>query len=262
MIKEIETICAKFKPISLKEMDSVKYMDRIESKYSIHKDLLPRILKKLTDDYHILQIDNLRIFPYSTLYYDTENNLLYQAHHKGKLIRYKIRYRKYLSCNLSFLEIKQKTKGDRTIKNRILIDDIETSLSDKARDYIEENTPFQNIVLEPKIYTNFSRITLVSNTFKERATIDLNLHFEFNGADHIFDNLVIIEVKRNVASASSSLLINRLKHFRVVQDGISKYCIGRALIEKDLKSNNFKQGIKTINKINDGKYYYINYGQR
>ena len=261
MIKEIEAICAKFKPISLKEMDSVNFMDRIENKYSIHKDLLPSILKKISKDYHILQIDNLRIFPYSTLYYDTENNLLYQAHHKGKLIRYKIRYRKYISCNLSFLEIKRKTNGDRTIKNRIRIDDIETSLSEKAKNYIEENTPFQNTSLEAKIYTNFSRITLVSNTFKERATIDLDIHFKFNGNDHSFDNLVIIEVKKNTFSSSSSILIKTLKHFRVVTDGISKYCIGRALIEKDLKSNNFKQGIKTINKINDGKYYYINYGQ-
>jgi hypothetical protein len=261
MVKEIEAICADFKPISLKEMDSVKFMDRIETKYSLHKCILPNVLNKILNDYHILQIDKLRIFPYSTLYYDTENNFFYQAHHKGKLIRYKIRYRKYLSSNLSFLEIKHKTKGNRTIKSRIPIDDIETSLSDKARNFIEENTPFHNTYLEPKIYTNFSRITLISNTHKERATIDLNIHFQSKDNAHTFDNLVIIEVKRNAASSSSSQLINTLKQFRVVPDGISKYCIGRALIEKNLKSNNFKQGIKTINKINDGKYSYINFGQ-
>jgi len=261
MIKKIEAVCNNFKPISLKDMDAANFMDRIETKYSIHKDLLPTILKKVSKDYNILQIDNLRIFPYSTLYYDTENNSLYKSHHMGKLLRYKIRYRKYLACDLSFLEIKRKTTGDRTIKNRIRIDDIEMSLSEKARGYIEENTPFQNASLEPKIYTNFSRITLVSNSLNERATIDLNIHFEFNGLDQSFDNLVIIEVKKNTYSSSSSALIKTLRHYRVVPDGISKYCIGRALIEKNLKSNNFRLGIKTINKINDGKYYYINFGQ-
>jgi hypothetical protein len=261
MIEKIAAKCALFKPISLKDMDAANFMDRIESKYSIHRDLLPSVLKKISKDYFILQIDNLRIFPYSTLYYDTENNLLYKSHHMGKLLRYKIRYRKYLACDLSFLEIKQKTTGDRTVKNRIRIDDIETSLSERARLYIDENTPFQNTSLEPKIYTNFSRITLVSTAINERATIDINIHFEFNGIDHSFDNLVIIEVKKNTHSSSSSSLIKTLRHFRVVPDGISKYCIGRAMIEKDLKSNNFRQGIKTINKINDGKYYYINFGQ-
>jgi hypothetical protein len=261
MIKKIEAACAGFKPISLCDMDAANFMDRIEEKYSIHKSLLPAVLKKISGDYRILQIDNLRIFPYSTLYYDTQNNSLYQEHHRGKLLRYKIRYRKYLSCNLSFFEIKEKTKGDRTIKNRIRIDDIETSLSEKTQNYIKENTRLLDTKLEPKIYTNFSRITLVGNTFKERATIDINIHFEFEGKDHSFENLVIIEVKKNTFSSSSSSLIKTLRHFRVVPDGISKYCIGRAMIEKDLKSNNFRQGIKTINKINDGKYYYVNFNQ-
>jgi hypothetical protein len=261
MNKKLETICAGFKPITLKEMDSVNLMDRVESKFILHQDLLPNVLKKIMNDYKILQIDNIRISPYSTLYYDTDDNSMYADHHKGKNLRFKIRYRKYLSCDLSFLEIKQKIKGDRTVKNRIRIDDIETSLSEKARDYIEEHTPFHNTHFEPKIYTNFSRITLVSNSLNERATIDLDLHFKFNGFDHSFDNLVIIEAKRNASTSFSSLLIKALKHYRVVPGGMSKYCIGRALIEKDLKSNNFREGIKTINKINDGKYYYINLDQ-
>ena len=131
MIKEIGTICAGFEPISLCEMDAVMFMDRIESKFSMHKDLLPDVLRELQDNFRMLEIDQLRIFPYSTLYYDTSDNILYNGHHDGKFFRYKIRCRKYLSSDLSFLEIKEKTTGDRTIKNRIKIDDIETTLSDQ-----------------------------------------------------------------------------------------------------------------------------------
>ncbi len=69
--------------------------------------------------------------------------------------------------------------------------------------------------------------------------------------------MVIIELKRDGTSNSSNL-VKELDHLGVFPEGFSKYCIGRALIEKDLKSNNFKERILAINKINDGKYYYRN----
>jgi hypothetical protein len=259
MQKKLEALCKDFKPITLKEMDSVKLMDRLESKFLLHRDLLPLILKEVHNDYQILEIEKQRVFPYSSLYYDTEDDCCYQSHHRGKSLRYKIRYRKYLSSNQCFFEIKQKCRGDRTVKKRIEIKDIETNLSDIAKEYIKKITPFQHCDLKPKIYTDFSRITLVSTTNQERATIDLDVHFKFNGNSHIFDNLVIIEVKRSTSSPSSSMLIKTLRSHRVVAGGMSKYCIGRAMIEKQLKYNNFKEGIKHINKINDGKYYYINF---
>lgn len=259
MQKEIETICSAYEPVTLGEMEAVMFMDRIESKYLMHKDLLPLVLKAIQHSYKILEIDQQRIFPYSTLYYDTKDNALFHDHHDGKFFRYKIRYRKYESCDLSFFEIKEKTTGDRTIKNRIQIDDIETNLSEKSKDYIGLNTPFQNVGFEPKIYTNFSRITLVSKDNQERATIDLHVHFRFKEKKSCLDNLVIVELKRKTFSCTSSVLINALRHYGIVKGGVSKYCIGRSLLEKDLKSNNFKKDIRTINKINDGKYYYLNY---
>ena len=259
MQQEIDTICSAYEPITLGEMDAVMFMDRIESKYLMHKDLLPLILKSIQPYYKILEIDQQRIFPYSTLYYDTKDNALFHGHHDGKFFRYKIRCRKYVACDLSFFEIKEKTTGDRTVKNRIQIDDIETKLSEKSKDYIGLNTPFHNINFEPKIYTNFSRITLVSNDNQERATIDLNVRFLFKEKDSCLDNLVIVELKRKIFSCESSVLINALRHYGIVKGGVSKYCIGRSLLEKDLKSNNFRKNIRTINKINDGKYYYLNY---
>ncbi len=41
--KKIESICDGFRPITLKEMDSVTFMDRIESKFTLHKNLLPQV---------------------------------------------------------------------------------------------------------------------------------------------------------------------------------------------------------------------------
>lgn len=252
-------MCLEFEPISLSEMDDVMFMDRIETKFLMHIDLLPLVLKTIQPKYKILEIDQLRIFPYSTLYYDTKENSMFQGHHNGKFYRYKVRCRKYVSCDLSFLEIKEKTTGDRTIKNRVKTDGIETTLSERSMNYLGQYTPFQNIPLEPKIYTDFSRITLVSKDMQERATIDQNVHFLYNGKDHsLYDKLVIVELKRKTFSCASSTLIKTLRQYGITGGGISKYCIGRSLLEDDLKSNNFKQDIRTINKINDGKYYYFN----
>ena len=122
---------------------------------------------------------------------------MYLAHHNGRLNRYKIRFRRYVSSNLCFLEIKYKIKGTRTLKHRIVSDDIEMLLSGKSKDYIKKYTPFGVDSLEPKIHTDFSRITLVSRELSERVTIDLDLQFRYNGSVENVGNVVIIELKRD-----------------------------------------------------------------
>lgn len=247
-----------FRGISLKEMDTVKLLNRIDTKYLLSLELLPHVLERIKPYYRILEIKSERKFAYNSLYYDTDQNSMYLAHHNGKLNRYKIRFRRYVSSNLCFLEIKYKIKGTRTVKNRTVIEDIENSLSENSKTYISKHTPFIDSKLEPKIHTDFSRITLVSNELSERVTIDLDLHFRQNGNSSTVGNVVIIELKRD-GTAGVSNLIHALNHFGVYPKGFSKYCIGRALLDDNLKKNNFKERILTINKINDGKYYYRNF---
>lgn len=248
-----------FQPISLSEMDAVKLMNRIDTKYVLSRELLPKVLERISDHYYILEIDGKRIFPYNSLYYDTDANHMYLAHHNGKLNRYKIRFRRYVASDLCYLEIKYKFKGSRTIKHRTKIANIETALSDKSLAFIRKNTPFREKTLEPKLYTNFTRMTLVSKELNERVTIDLDLNFRFNGHAKELDQTVIIELKRD-GKARSSNLIDALNHFRIFTQGFSKYCIGRAMVETDLKRNNFKERIIKINKINDGNVSYRNFG--
>jgi hypothetical protein len=244
-----------FNKITLEEMDSVKLLNRIDTKYVINKELLPVILDKISNSYRILEISDKRIFLYNSLYFDTDSDIMYLAHHNGRTNRTKIRYRKYVDSNLCFLEIKNKIKGNRTVKFRTKMDDIETNMSDFAKNYVENNTQFQNVSLKPKIYTDFLRITLVNNELTERVTIDLDLKFRINGTSHLLDNVAIIELKRD-ENSKHSLLVDSLNYMRAYPQGFSKYCIGRAILEENLKANNFKESILTINKINNGKYYY------
>jgi hypothetical protein len=245
-----------FEPISLEEMDAVKLMNRIDTKYVLANSILIEILKKISNQYFVLEIDKSRQFPYKSLYYDTVDNYMYLAHHNGRLNRYKIRFRKYVGSNDTYLEIKFKHKGIRTIKKRVKVDDIESKLGAIAGKYIEKHTPFLSNQLEPKIYTDFTRITLVNKDFSERVTIDNNLNFHFNGSQPFqLENTVILELKSGGAT-KKSILVNSLKEYGVYPKGMSKYCLGRAISECGIKNNNFKAKILTFKKIENGSFFY------
>ena len=90
-------------PLSLEELDKVKLLNRVDSKFIFHIRALNDILKEVSEYYHILEIDQKRIFKYESLYFDTPDFLLYRHHHNGKPNRVKVRYRKYLDSGEVFL---------------------------------------------------------------------------------------------------------------------------------------------------------------
>jgi len=117
--QKIKDILANFDPIMLEEMDSVKLMDRTDTKFVFSFDQLPGILEAIRPYYRALEISGTRVSKYETLYYDTDDFNLYQRHHCGKMNRYKIRSRKYVESDLHFFEVKYKNNKGRTINNRI-----------------------------------------------------------------------------------------------------------------------------------------------
>ncbi len=249
-----------YQPISLGEMDSVTLMNRIDSKYVLCTDLLPHVLRHMQNHYQVLEMKQKRIFPYRSLYYDTHDDAMYMDHHNGKVNRFKIRFREYTDTGDRFLEIKRKIKGTRTVKHRIMVSSLEDRLSPESAQFITKHTPFDTRRLAPSIFTDFSRITLVSNAMNERVTVDLSLNFVKEQVSHHAGKLAIIELKR-AGTAQSSHLISIIEHYGIPAIGFSKYCIGRALLDDGLKSNNFKERILTLNKINYGKLYYRNFSE-
>lgn len=253
-----DNVLKKFSSISLEDMEEVNLMNRIDTKYVFKRDILNSLLHQIVSNYFVLTINEKRSFPYISLYYDTAKDYMYLAHHNGKLNRYKIRFRKYIDSNNTFLEVKKKVKGVQTYKKRIEVEDIEPELTTGSKEFIEENTLFNSDQLKPTIYTNFDRITLVNKNFSERVTIDRNLHFINNPENStMLGNTVIIEVKRSI-EAKRTFLIDALTKLHIHPCGMSKYCIGRALLEPDLKTNNFKEKIRNLNKLeNDNSNHGI-----
>ena len=102
--------------ISLEEMNEVRLMNRVDRKFCFNRVDLQEILDTVSDDYYMLHIDTEHMLHYSTIYFDTSANDMFNAHHNGKLNRYKVRKRKYDISGKSFLEVKFTNNKGRTIK--------------------------------------------------------------------------------------------------------------------------------------------------
>tara|TARA_B110001452_G_scaffold265621_1_gene270641 strand:- start:254 stop:979 length:726 start_codon:yes stop_codon:yes gene_type:complete len=184
-----------FDKISLDEMNGVSLMKRVDTKFILTESQLSEILSQIQEDYKILEIDGERLMEYSTLYFDTQNKICYKDHHNGKAKRFKIRMRKYLVSDICFLEIKKKNNLGITNKTRTRIKDFETILSSQSKEFISDSQ-INNLLLEPVLYNNFNRMTLVNKYFSERVTIDTNLSFRLEGKEKKLDKLIVIEVKQ------------------------------------------------------------------
>lgn len=254
----IERILATFDPISLNEMESVKLMNRIDTKYAVPLSALPAILEAAQNGYYAQEINGTRIATYDTMYYDTETLDMYIRHHDRQLVRQKIRVRQYVESDLTFLEIKRKNNKGRTKKERISVPGFGITgdtLGDSKRerwsveDFIAAKSRYRWTELSPHLSTRFHRITLVNKAKTERLTIDMDLVWEniVSGESKTFPELVIIELKRdgNMPSQMTQIMLSqRLKPLK-----ISKYCIGTALTTPGLKKNRFKAKIRSIEKM-------------
>jgi len=244
---DLSTVLLRFQPITLQEMDSVRLMNRTDTKFLIGAEHLEQLLKNLGSNYQVLEVQGNRINRYKTLYYDTPDFLCYRQHHSGKRNRFKIRKREYVESHISFLEYKEKTNKGRTIKSRIKLSEIADSLNERENTFIDERT-HRHLDYEPKLWNSFGRITLADTLAGERLTIDTDIAFEMGNRKAGIPELVIIEVKRDENSGVSEVL-RQLKHQLVRPESMSKYCLGVALLYPEMKSNNFKQKLLKIEKI-------------
>lgn len=237
-----------FTPIQLDQMDKVTLMNRTDTKYWFHTDRLQDILHELKDNYFLLHIGGEGLLPYETTYFDTFNNEMFASHHNGKLNRYKIRRRTYLSSDKSYMEIKFKSNKGRTIKERISTSDFKHDFTSEETSFLKDKSPYQSQELRPVLLNRFHRMMLVSRKFDERCTIDIGLQFESDSKQVSLDNLVIVEVKTEGQSKTSPLM-HVLQRYRIKTSGFSKYCVGRVVTDNKIKRNRFKSKIREIEKV-------------
>ncbi len=240
-------------PISLDEMDAIKLMNRVDSKYLTDEAHLVEILRDAArSGYRVLETEGEKISPYDSVYYDTAALKMFSDHHNRRLKRQKVRTRSYVNSGLTFLEIKRKNNKGRTSKKRIVIplaELLDFSADPQACDYLAQKSWFTADELSPVLETLFSRITLVNPALTERLTIDTCLQFRNfrTGKEASLRDAVIIELKQD--GRAESQMRGILLNHRVKQARISKYCVAVTLTDPAARSGRFKQKVRAIEKI-------------
>lgn len=244
----IQSLVARFAPVSLGEMDAVALQNRTDTKYLLSTRQLAQTLQALVEQYRVLEIDGVRLNPYQTVYFDTPDFALYLQHHAGKCNRYKVRSRRYVVTGQSFIEVKLKTNKDRTVKRRVSTDALATSTTPALAGFVAAHVRTSITGLEPKLRNEFSRITLVSTTCPERLTIDLDLRFRNDGRCVALPGLAVAEVKQAGVNRHSAF-IQHMHAAGVQPTGFSKYCIGVSLLYPHVKHNMFKPKLHLVHKL-------------
>ena len=250
VLEQIAQILSGFAPITLEEMKDIRLMNRTDTKYVVPVAVLVPLLEAAREDYRVQEVDGERNIAYRTVYYDTADQKMYIAHQNGKKTREKIRMRTYVSSGLSFLEVKNKNNRGRTDKKRIKVKGEDFMTQEKTREFLAKNAWFTPEELTPQLENSFTRITLVNRGMTERLTIDTSLAFVnlCNGQRSSLAGIAIIELKRDGRTASP--MYSLLMKMHIHTSGFSKYCMGYALTDNNIKQNLFKERIHHTLKLN------------
>lgn len=243
----LNDILLAYPAITLEEMGNVRLMSRVDTKYVTTLPRLEQLLRRATAAYRVQQIDGQTNMPYYTCYFDTVSCNLFAEHQRGRKARQKIRIRVYENSQTAFFEIKNKNNKGRTDKKRILAEDGKDIM--QYADFIRRYSKIAPESLFPQIQNHFKRITLVNNAMTERLTIDTGLCFHnlTTREECKLTGMVIIELKRDRNSVSP---IQKLLHdLHIPPCGFSKYCIGMALTNRQLKQNRLKSKLRMIRRM-------------
>ena len=254
-----------YAPTSLSQMKNIALQNRTDTKYVLPITTLQQIMSQLTEDYATLVVNGQRLSDYRTLYFDTADFDLYHRHHAGALDRYKVRAREYVESDLAFLEVKHKINKGRTIKKRMKTSELVSAFDGETLAlsnaevavFLKNTYPHNATELEPKLWVEYSRITLASLRNKERVTIDLNLSYTWEGQTIGLPHIAIVEVKQEGIPRHSDI-VQQLRQHRVQQTGFSKYCVGISMIYPELKHNNFKSKLRLVEKLAGRQHVYLN----
>ncbi len=250
----MESLVYNFAPVSLQQMDGVALLNRVDTKFVLTIAQLLTALAEIQPAYRILSIDGQRLNHYRTLYFDTADFALYRAHVNERAERYKVRSREYVDSHLAFLEVKHRTRKDRTIKDRIPTAGQAVQLTPELGNWLRQVSPLEGSALEPKLWNTFTRLTLVNKSACERLTLDVDLAFHFGGKTVSLEGLAVAEVKTD-STHSVSPFLAQMRAQKIRSNGFSKYSIGVSMLYEQVKKNALKPKRLWLEKTMKGTWH-------
>lgn len=243
----LNTAIAGLPPVSLAELDgTAALLTRTDRKYLVPGQLVGRFVAALGSGVRALHIDQVRLFDYDSVYFDTPDLLTYRAHLQRRRRRYKVRIRSYLDSRDSLLELKLKGARGSTVKERIRYPFADRDrLNDDGlrflRGTLDDAYGLALPPLQPMLRTRYRRATLLARDGSARLTCDVGLLC--TAGDRAVEGLndhVLVEVKSATPNATADRL---LRHLGLRPATVSKYSIGVAALYPAIRSNPWRRAV-------------------
>jgi hypothetical protein len=218
------------------------------TKFVLRADDLAALLWWLRRDYAVLRAAGHNLATYRTLYFDTPELDAFHDHRRGRRPRHKVRIRHYPDRRVSFFELKTKKSDLLTHKRRVAVPYGDNVVSEPQLDLLREHAPRLSRALEPQVWTNFRRLTLIGVDTNERVTIDTDLQVGPAGQLERLDHVAIMEVKQWPFCVRTPVMA-ALRSAGRQASSASKYCAALALTRPGLRLNRLLPALRAIEKI-------------
>ncbi|MDU0292941.1 polyphosphate polymerase domain-containing protein [Saccharothrix longispora] len=229
---------ARLAPVGLAELiDRAALQTRVDRKYLVPVDALPRLLGGLPADTRVLDVDGARTFHYESVYFDTPLLTSFHCAAYRRRRRFKVRTRTYLDSAQCWLEVKISGARGSVTKHRLPYHPRDCGTVHPGRAFIDEaldreslgsttDSPFDAVLI-----TDYRRATLLLPDDVGRVTIDTGLTWRDEHSVLRLPGLAVVETK----SPSAATPVDRVlwqSGLRPVR--ISKYATGLAALRHDL----------------------------
>ena len=241
-------VTSRMQPVTLEDvLATAALQTRIDRKYVVPYERVAVALDHLSDQLCVLQIGELRLFRYESVYFDTPELAAYRQHAHGRRRRVKIRTRAYLDSGECTLEFKTVGARGETIKDRYpyalasryTLDAVAYSLAmERVGDIL--STP----ALQPVLTNSYHRATLLDSARGNRVTCDANLRFA-NGVGKRYGPLEAVVILESKTVGAESPIDRELRRLGSRPVSLSKYCVGMAVLDPELPANRWNRELRT-----------------
>lgn len=240
----LEAAASTATPVSLEEVVSeAALMTRVDKKFLLTAEEFTELMARLGSEFRIMQIGDRRLFTYESVYFDTPNLEMFNAHKQGRRRRYKVRTRTYVDSGLCMVEAKFKGARGQTVKHRIPYElgerdainaKAEQFLRGQLREQYDQDLP----VLNPVMRSDYVRGTFVNPRDEERLTCDVNLVYSGDAGTVKGPDLFVVETKTADGKGAADAALAQMG---IREVSMSKYCIGIALLHPQLAANKWSR---------------------
>ncbi|RPG80109.1 MAG: polyphosphate polymerase domain-containing protein [Crocinitomicaceae bacterium TMED114] len=255
LIENLQLACDAMRRAGLERMDSVQLMRRFDAKYVVPESWLPGLVDAMKGHAHLLEVEGQWDARYDNVYYEPPGDDFLLDHLRGRSRRMKVRTRTYGSNGMSFLEVKRRFPGGRTLKDRMRRTGEGVQLDAQEHTFLAQHV--KNMDLEPRLHGGFQRLTLVDFDRKERVTIDRGLTCGLHGEapQSLLEGLAIIEVKQprpDRYGPAQRWLRGKDGRQGIVgrKTRVSKYTVSRLMCDPDIAGRTY---LSTYRRLQDAR---------